>query len=114
MTDQPPNPEIEAARLRSNAEAADASWAGVVTALVGTIAILVTAMLVDTTKNQDMVVIILISSGCGCFWLPIGLLSGWLAHKCFAGTDFPPSFVAVILASIGMLSTLGWGFVAVL
>ncbi len=114
MTDQPPDPAIEFARLRSKAEAADASWAGVVTALIGTITILVIAILVDTTKNQELVVVILILSGCGLSWLQIGLLSGWFAHKCFAVTAFQPSFVAVILASIGMLSTLGWGFVMVL
>jgi hypothetical protein len=115
MTNQPPDPEIESARLRSKAEAADASWAGVVTGLVGTITILVViVMLVDTTKNQKMVAAILISSGCGCFWLPIGLLSGWFSHKYFAGTDFRPSFVAAILSSIGVLSTLGWGFVLAL
>src|SRR5690242_19261805 len=98
MTDQPTDPEVESAQGRSNAQQADAVWAGVATALVGTITILVIAMLVDTTKNQELVVVVLIASGCGLSWLPIGLLSGWLAHKCFAGTDFPPSFVAVILA----------------
>jgi hypothetical protein len=114
MTDQPPDPEIESARFRSKAEAADASWAGFVTALVGTITILVLAILIDTTQERRMVVVILILSGCGCFSLPIGLMSGWFAHKYFAGTDFPPSPVAVMMASIVILSIFGWGFVTAL
>lgn len=114
MADQPPDPEVESAQLRSQSEAADARWAGVVTGLVGTITILLIAMLVDTTKNQLLAAAVLVSSGFGLFWLPIGLLSGWFAHKYFAGTDFPPSFIAVILSSIGILSTLGWAFVMML
>jgi cobalamin biosynthesis protein CobD/CbiB len=114
MTDQPQDIRIEADRMRRKGEAADARWAGVLTALVGTIAILILAILCDTTKERELVVITLVLSGFGLFWLPIGLLSGWVAHKCFTGTDFPPSRVAVILALIVVLSILGWGFVATL
>ena len=114
MTDSPHETSTQAENQANADEAAQASRAGVLTALVEMIAILVAACLIDPSEDYRLLGTILVLSGCGWFWLPIGAFSGWIAHKCLSGKGLPTTLVAAALATIGMLSLLGWGFVVTL
>lgn len=114
MTDSPHETSTQAENQALADEAATASSAGVFTALVEMILILTVAILVDLFEHRQLSGTILILSGGGWFWLPMGAFSGWFAHKCFSGKGLPTGFIAAALATIGMLSLLGWGIVFVL
>ena len=60
----------------------------------------------------QMLLNIAVFTACGVAVMPIGIISGWFAHRIFYNSPISPHWMAVVFALIGDLTFLGWLIVA--
>lgn len=96
-------------QLRRKASSDQAHWYGFDTALVGLIVIALVTLVCDPTFR--LIAVFLFFSCFGIVAWPIGLFSGWFAHRYFFRTMVEPKLIAVAVALMAVLSILGWALV---
>lgn len=60
----------------------------------------------------QMLLNIAVFTACGVAVMPIGIISGWIAHRIFYNSPISPRWMAVVFSLIGDLTFLGWLIVA--
>lgn len=89
-----------------------AQGAGFVTAAMGILAALgVIFYWGPQNPASPLAATLCLFSGCGLIAFPIGVISGWLAHRWFYTTRYSVVGMAIALALIGDLTLAGWTLV---
>lgn len=96
---------------RSDGVADRAQWVGYATSTIGFIIAfaLVFACNPAVLSPEPLLGLLLLLMGAS---LPLGLMSGWLAHRLFYRTLVPVNWMAIAFALLGDVTVLGWLFVA--
>lgn len=99
-------------RWRSDGVADGAQWIGFATSASGFLIAfgIVLACHPGLLSPEPLAGLLLLLMGAA---LPLGLLSGWLAHRLFYRTLVPVSWMAIAFALLADFTVLGWLFLVI-